>query len=361
MQFETKAIKSIAEMDNLTHFYSAPDTLTVPLLNQANFSPKAVSAFSEIELSSLERKLAKLEGGERACLWQEDSISVWHALVSSLPKDAHVLIPCPHEESSLSHLHEILISEKLSYSCVDIYSPDSWAEAITSQTQMLVLASPTFPDLSIIDLSFAGMFARKHNLILAVDNSVNSPYLQQPLALGAHVVIHSGINFLSKQTMAPFGLLTGNKTLIESVKDRRSTNGMKFSTFDLWLLKKSLETLHLRVERQCLNAQQMALCLLYNPRVSLVKYPFLPSHPQVKLARKQMKFGGAELSFIHKGGKQGARKFIQSLSIIAKGKQTQENYTYACHTDGEGRIKLFAGLEHEMDLCADLEKALAQS
>ncbi|MEL6192698.1 MAG: PLP-dependent transferase [Bacteroidota bacterium] len=361
MQFETQAIKSNAGSDNLSALNLSCNPLPVPLLNQSSFSKRALSAFAEIGIAALEQKLAKLECAEMACLWQEENSSVWEGLLHTLPEKTHVLIPTLPDSAPLSAFQALLEKRNIAYSTIDALATETWTEGLTEDSHMLVLGSPLFSSLNIIDLSFAGMFARKHNLLLAVDNSQNSPYLQQPLKLGADVVIHSGHNFLSKQAIAPFGLIAGKKSLLESIKSYRASGDIKFSSFDLWFLEKSLETLHLRLERQSLNAQQMALCLMYNEKVTSVHYPFLPTHPQVNLARKQMKLGGAELSFMHKDGKAGAKKFLHNLALIAKEKPAKSNYSYVSSISEEGLIKLSAGLEHELDLCADLEKALSQS
>jgi O-succinylhomoserine sulfhydrylase len=220
--------------------------------------------------------------------------------------------------------------------------------------------------------------AKKHNILLNVDNCFCTPYIQRPIEYGADLVIHSGTKFLDGQGRAIGGIIVGKKELIKDVRFFARHSGPSLSPFNAWILSKSLETLAIRMERHSENAQKLAQHLESHPEIEKVKYPFLPSHPQHHLAVKQMKLGGGIVTFIVKGGIDRGRRFLNSLQMLSHTANLGDSRSIATHpastthsklTDAEraavgimpGLIRVSVGLEHIDDVIADIEQALEKS
>jgi O-succinylhomoserine sulfhydrylase len=240
---------------------------------------------------------------------------------------------------------------------------------------MIFVETPSNPALDILDLEWLGKLAKKHNLILNVDNCFATPYLQQPMRWGAHLVTHSATKFMDGQGRVIGGAVVGSKELIKEVRYFTRHTGPSMSPFNAWVLSKSLETLALRMDRHCQNALQLATALESHPQVSKVKYPFLPSHPQYDLAKKQMKLGGGIVTFELKGGLEQGRKFLDSLKMISHTPNLGDSRTIAVHpastthsklTEPErlavgitpGLIRIAVGLENVDDIIADVKQAI---
>ena len=235
--------------------------------------------------------------------------------------------------------------------------------------------SPTNPGVDLLDLEELGRVAKKHGLWLIIDNCFATPYLQQPIRFGADVVIHSGTKLMDGQGRVLAGLAVGCRKLIDRIYRFSRITGPALSPFNAWVLSKSLETLPVRIERHCSNALKVAQFLENHPRVNWVKYPFLPSHPQYDLARKQMKAGGCVVAFEVQGGVEGGRKFFDRIGLLSlsanlgdarsivthpasttHSKLSSEERSQSGITDGMVRISV--GLEHPDDIIADLDQAL---
>lgn len=177
---------------------------------------------------------------------------------------------------------------------------------------MIFVETPSNPALDIIDLEWLGKLAAKHNLILNVDNCFATPYLQNPAKWGAHIVTHSATKFMDGQGRVIGGAIVGKKELIKEIRFfARHTSRLCHQKFDAWILSKSLETLAVRMEQHCKNALELASYLESHKNVEKVRYPFLKSHPQYQLAKKQMRLGGGVVSFEVKGGIDGGRRISQ--------------------------------------------------
>ncbi len=162
-----------------------------------------------------------------------------------------------------------------------------------------------------------GKFAAEHNLILNVDNCFATPVLQLPINYGAHLVVHSATKWIDGQGRVLGGVIVGKKELIREIYLFCRNTGPTFSAFNAWVLSKSLETLDVRMERHCNNALSVAKALENNEKISWVKYPFLPSHPQYEMAKSQMKAGGGILCFEIKGGIESGKRFLNSLELLS--------------------------------------------
>jgi O-succinylhomoserine sulfhydrylase len=165
------------------------------------------------------------------------------------------------------------------------------------QTRLLFAETPSNPGLDLCDLEFIGRLARKHNCLFVVDNTFATPYIQNPVNFGAHLICHSTTKFIDGQGRTLGGVVLGPADIISEVQSMAQHTGLSLSPFNAWILSKSLETLALRMEKHCQNAHALAIFLSKHSDVKLVKYPFLPTHPQYNLARKQMHTGGALVTF----------------------------------------------------------------
>ena len=246
---------------------------------------------------------------------------------------------------------------------------------IKENTKILYIETPTNPAVDILDMEAIGKIAKKHNLIFIVDNCFATPYIQQPIKFGADLVIHSATKLMDGQGRVLGGITVGRKELIREIYLFARNTGPAMSPFNAWVLSKSLETLSVRVEKHCENALQLAKSLENNANVASVKYPFLESHPQYKVAKKQMKLGGNIVAFEIKGGIEAGRKFLNNIKMCSLSANLGDTRTIVTHpastthakvepevkvaagiTDGMVRCSL--GLEHIDDIIADLEQAL---
>jgi O-succinylhomoserine sulfhydrylase len=243
---------------------------------------------------------------------------------------------------------------------------------------MLFIETPSNPGLEIIDLEWAGKFAAANNLILVVDNCFATPYLQQPAKWGAHIVTHSATKYIDGQGRVLGGLILGKKELIKDVEFFTRHTGPSISPFNAWILSKSMETLAVRMDRHCENALKVATYFEGNKEIDFVKYPFLPSHPQFDLAKKQMKQGGGIITLTLKGGLARAQKFIDSLNMISITPNLGDSRSIITHPAStthsklsvderakvgisDGLVRLSVGLEHYEDIIKDVERALHHS
>jgi O-succinylhomoserine sulfhydrylase len=215
-------------------------------------------------------------------------------------------------------------------------------------------------------------------LILNVDNCFATPYLQNPAKWGAHLVTHSATKFIDGQGRVIGGAILGTKELIKEVRFFARHTGPAMSPFNAWLLSKSLETLAVRMEQHCKNALAVATYLEGNPQVEKVKYPFLASHPQHELAKKQMRLGGGVVSFEIKGGIESGRKFLNGLKMLSHSANLGDTRSIATHpastthsklTEEErqvvgitpGLVRISVGLESIQDIIKDVEQAIKAS
>ena len=229
--------------------------------------------------------------------------------------------------------------------------------------------------MDVLDLEYIGQLAKKHNLIFIVDNCFASPYLQQPIQFGADLVIHSGTKLMDGQGRVLAGITIGSADLIDKIYRFSRITGPTLSPFNAWILSKSLETLAVRVDRHCENALKVAQYLEGHPRVNWVKYPFLKSHPNYKLAKRQMKAGGCVVAFEVNGGLQSGRKLFDSIKLLSLSANLGDSRSIVTHPAStthsklseddrakvgitDGMVRISVGLEHIDDIIGDIEQAL---
>jgi O-succinylhomoserine sulfhydrylase len=323
-------------------------------------------------------KLCMLEGTEDGVATSSGMAAMYSSMAAILSTGDHVLACRSVFGSTHQILNTIFPRFGITHSYADVSSPEEWESKIQPNTRMIFVETPSNPALDLIDLEWLGKLAKKHNLILNVDNCFATPYLQNPARFGAHLVTHSATKFMDGQGRVIGGAVLGTKELIKQVRFFARHTGPTLSPFNAWLLSKSLETLAVRMERHCANALSLATWLESQPDVSLVKYPFLPSHPQHALAKKQMRLGGGLVTFEVKGGIEQGRRFLNALQMISHTPNLGDTRTIAIHpastthsklTDAEraavgimpGLIRISVGLEDLKDIIADVEQSLKAS
>lgn len=267
----------------------------------------------------------------------------------------------------------------VTYTYVERPNIEDWEKAIQPNTKIVFLESPSNPGLELFDLEALAKIKKKHpHVIFAIDNCFATPYLQQPLEFGFDLSIHSATKYMDGQGRVLGGVVIGKQDLINEMMFFIRHTGPAMSAFNAWTISKSLETLPLRMDRHCENALALAEALESNPEIAAVKYPFLPSHPQYELAKKQMKGGGGIVTFEVKGGKERAFKFIDALKMILYTSNLGDSRSIATHpatttheklSDAEraelgimpGSIRLSVGLEDKIDIIEDILQALEKT
>jgi O-succinylhomoserine sulfhydrylase len=275
-------------------------------------------------------------------------------------------------------LAKILPRFGITHTYFDAWDPDSWDGLVQKNTKLIFAETPTNPAVDLVDLERLGKLARARNLILVVDNAFSTPIHQKPIQLGADLVIHSATKFIDGQGRVMGGVVVGRADLVKSVFDFARTTGPALSPFNAWILSKSVETLALRMEKHSENAEIVARWLEAQPGVTNVKYPFLPSHPQYELAKRQMTGGGALLSFQLAGGLKQGRRFLDACEMCSLTANLGDTRTIVSHptstthakmTEDErlavgitpGLVRVSVGLESPGDVIRDLAQALERS
>lgn len=333
------------------------------------------SRYSNPNTDEFISKMCRLEKAESGVTTASGMSAVFTSIAALLDSGDHIIASRSLFGSTVQVLDKILPRWKINHTFIDLDRPKTWEDAVQPNSKMLFLETPSNPGLDLIDLEAAGEFAKKHNLILNVDNCFATPYLQQPMDYGADLVIHSATKFIDGQGRAIGGIIVGKNRYVDEIKFFARHTGPALSPFNAWLFSKSLETLPVRMERHCDNAEALARRLQDHSKVNWVKYPFLDSHPQHELAKKQMKRGGGVVSFEIKGGYDKATKFLDELEMLSRSANLGDTRTIATHpastthsklTEEErtkvgitpGMVRIAVGLEAIEDIVEDVEQAL---
>jgi O-succinylhomoserine sulfhydrylase len=336
------------------------------------------SRYSNPNPNELVDKLCRMEGTEDGIATASGMAAMYSSMAALLKTGDHVLACRSVFGSTHQILNTIFPKIGISHSYADVTAPETWESKIQPNTRMIFVETPSNPALDILDLEWLGKLARKHNLILNVDNCFATPYLQNPAKWGADLVTHSATKFIDGQGRVIGGAVLGRKDLIKEIRFFTRHTGPSMSPFNAWILSKSLETLAIRMEKHCQNALELAKYLEGNSQVAVVKYPFLPSHPQHALAKKQMKLGGGLVTFEVKGGLEQGRRVLNNLKMISHTPNLGDTRTIAIHpastthsklTDQEraavgitpGLIRIAVGLENVEDIIGDIEQAVKAS
>lgn len=333
------------------------------------------SRYSNPNTDEFIAKMCSMEGAELGVATSSGMAGVFGCLAGLLKQGDHVLASRSLFGSSHQILSQILPRWGISFTYADVGETDIWEELIKPNTKMLFLETPSNPGLDLIDLEWAGKLAKAHDLIFVVDNCFATPYLQRPIEFGADLVQHSATKFIDGQGRAIGGVIVGSEKYMEEIQFFTRHTGPALSPFNAWLFSKSLETLPVRMDRHCDNAETLADFLGDHKQVNFVKYPFHRDHPQLDLARKQMTGGGGVVCFEIKGGYEKATSFIDKIKILSRSANLGDTRTIVTHpastthsklTDEErelvgitpGLIRIAVGLENSADIVGDVKQAL---
>jgi O-succinylhomoserine sulfhydrylase len=304
--------------------------------------------------------------------------AVFTSLAALLSSGDHLLASRSLFGSTVQILGKILPRWGISHSYADLATPEGWPALIQPNTKAIFVETPSNPGLDLVDLAWLGKLARERGIALIVDNCFTTPYLQQPIRHGADLVIHSATKYIDGQGRTLGGVVVGRQKLIAEVRFFARHTGPALSPFNAWVLSKSLETLAVRMDRHCANALTVAQHFEGHADLEAVRYPFLPSHPQHALARRQMSQGGGIVVIVVKGGLERARRFLDSVRLVSHSPNLGDTRTIVTHpsstthsklTEEErqrvgivpGLVRISVGLEHPDDVIADLEQALRAS
>ncbi|REA60700.1 O-succinylhomoserine sulfhydrylase [Dyadobacter luteus] len=388
MRKQTKAIRTQTKK---THYreHSTPLFLTSSFTFESAEQGKAI--FDETEVGNLYSRFSNptvQEFVDKVCLLEdcEDGIAtatgmaaVFASMAALLKSGDHILACRALFGSAHQIITQIISKWGITYTYLDHDATEAeWDAAVQLNTRMIYLETPSNPGLDLVDLEMIGRVSKKHNLIFNVDNCFASPALQNPADYGADLVVHSATKYMDGQGRVLGGVVVGKKEYIKEVRFFCRQTGPSMSPFNAWVLTKSLETLNLRMEKHAANALALATALDKHPNVKMVKYPFLPSHPQHDLAKKQMSAGGAIVTIDLEGGFQRVSAFMAELEIASLSSNLGDTRTIVTNPYTtthaklkpeekialgitEGLIRISVGLEDVEDLIEDFTNAVTVS
>ncbi|MCU1239838.1 MAG: hypothetical protein JWO71_564 [Candidatus Acidoferrum typicum] len=326
-------------------------------------------------LAIAEQKIAALEGAEAAVVTASGMAAISSALLGALKCGDELISTAQLYGGTYRLMRDVFgdLGIKVHHVGTDLAGID---ELVNSRTRVLYVESPTNPTVRLVDVAKAAQFAKKHNLVSIIDNTFATPVLQQPIKLGYDMVVHSATKALAGHSDVIAGVAVGDKKWMERVQHMVIYLGGSMDPEAAYLLNRGIKTLGLRVRKQCENAMAVAKFLEKHPKVARVFYPGLPSHPDYKLAKRQMRGFGSMLAFDLKGGLPAARRVcdrvqlfllaaslggVESLVVLpiytSHYNMTAEELTRAGVSPGMVRVSI--GIEDSEDLIADLQQALA--
>lgn len=385
---ETKAIRIQTEKTNQKE-HSTPLFLTSSFTYESAEEMAAAFADDDLDINIYSRfsnptvdefihKMAVLEGTDDGVATGTGMAAVFATFMTFLSQGDHIISASAVFGSTHTILTKYLPKWGIECSYFNMTKPDTIEALVKKNTKMLYLETPSNPGLDMIDLEQTAALCKKHNILFVVDNCFATPAVQQPIQYGADLVIHSATKFLDGQGRVLGGVVVGRKELIKDIYLFIRNTGPSLSPFNAWVLSKSLETLYLRMEKHADSALKIATALQDHEAINWVKYPFLPSHPQYGIAKKQMSNGGGLVTFEVKGGLEAGRKFLNALKMISVTNNLGDSRTIASHpastthsklSESErnevgitpGLIRISVGLEHPDDILNDILQALEKS
>jgi O-succinylhomoserine sulfhydrylase len=321
------------------------------------------SRFSNPNVQEFIDKMCALEGAEAGFATASGMSAIFGCFMAFLNSGDH-LLSC---SSVFGSTHTIITKYfkrwNIEYSYAEINDPSSWESMIKPNTKMVYVETPTNPGLDIVDMEWLGKLCKKHNLILIVDNCFATPVLQRPIEFGADLVLHSATKWIDGQGRVLGGVVVGKKDLIHELYMFCRNTGPSLSPFNAWVLSKSLETLDVRIQRHCDNAEALVAALDGHPKLNSIKYPFHPSHPMYDVA------------FDLKGGIESGKKFLNALQMLSLTSNLGDTRSIASHPASTthsklsaeeqqavgitpGLIRISVGLENIEDIKTDILHAL---
>jgi len=383
-KFETRAIRTQLERSQHSE-HSTPVFLTSSFIFEDAEEMRAAfaeekkmniySRFTNPNASEFVDKMVTLEGAEDGYALATGMSAVFNTFAALLSSGDHII----SSDSVFGSTHSLFKKFLPKWNITTSYFPasdlDQIESLITPNTKIIYAESPTNPGVEILDLEELGKIAKKHNLLLVIDNCFATPYIQQPIKFGADLVIHSATKLIDGQGRVLGGVVVGKKELIREIYLFARNTGPSISPFNAWVLSKSLETLAVRLERHSETALRIAEKLERHPKVNWLKYPFLKSHPKYELAKKQMRLGGNIIAFEIEGGLDAGRNFLDAIKMCSLTANLGDSRTIVSHpastthsklSDEEkaavgitnGMIRISIGLEHHEDIMSDILQAL---
>ncbi|PBQ30280.1 O-succinylhomoserine sulfhydrylase [Sphingobacteriaceae bacterium] len=382
--FETQAIRAQMERSQYNE-HSAPLYLTSSFVfdtaeeMRAAFNDEShefiYSRYSNPNTDEFVYKMCLLEGAESGLSFASGMAAIYNSMAALLKSGDHVISCSSVFGATHTIFHKYFPKWNITYSYFDANKPEQIESLVKKESKILFVETPTNPAIEVIDLELLGKLAKKHNLILIVDNCFATPYIQKPIIYGADIVVHSATKYIDGQGRVLGGVAVGKTDLIKEIYLFSRITGPSLSPFNAWTLSKSLETLALRMDRHCENALFVAEKLESSTQLDFVKYPFLKSHPHYELAKKQMKLGGGIITFSVKGGYESAKKFLDALKMIKISPNLGDSRSIATHPASSthcklseeerlavgilpGLIRISVGLENKEDIINDILQAL---
>jgi O-succinylhomoserine sulfhydrylase len=334
------------------------------------------SRYRNPTVAMFEERLRLLEGAEACRATASGMAAVFAALLCRLRAGQRVVSSRALFGSCHFIVADLLPRWGIETVLIDGRDLAAWESALAGGAALAFCESPSNPTMEIIDIAEVAWLTHRAGGILVVDNVFATPLLQKPLALGADVVVYSATKHIDGQGRCLGGaILASEKFIKDDLGPFYRHTGPSLSPFNAWLLLKGLETLELRVERQCRTAAAVASYLESHPKIERVIYPGLPSHPQYELAGRQMRQGGSLVCFDIAGGKEGCFRFLDALRLVDISNNLGDSKSLVTHPAttthsrlkpeeradlgiGDGLVRFSAGLEAEADLLGDIERAL---
>ncbi len=374
--FATRAIHAGQDADPAT------GATVVPIYATSTYTQAAPGQHKGYEYSrsgnptraALETCLASLEGGERGLAFAS-GLAASTAVLSTLKPGDEVVAAADLYGGTYRLLERVFKPWGLIARYTDDPTPAGFAQLLTEKTKLVWIESPTNPLLQILDIAAIAEAAHKVGALLAVDNTFASPYLQQPIALGADLVVHSTTKYLGGHSDVVGGAVVGRKELLQQIAFYQNAAGGVPGPFDAYLTLRGLKTLAVRMDRHCANARRLAAWLSEQPQAERVYYPGLPSHPGHEIAKRQMRDFGGMISVRLKGDGEAAKRFLTKTQLFSLAESLGGVESLVCHPAtmthasipaelriargiDDGLIRLSVGIEDLEDLQEDLHRAL---
>ncbi|AUC16076.1 O-succinylhomoserine sulfhydrylase [Tenacibaculum sp. SZ-18] len=382
--FETQAVRIQTERSQFSE-HSTPLYITSSFIfddaedMRASFAEEKqrnlYSRFSNPNTTEFVDKIVAMEGAEAGYAFATGMSAVFSTFGALLNSGDHIVSSRSVFGSTHSLFTKYLPKWNIETSYFKVNEVDKVESLIQPNTKILYAESPTNPAVDILDLELLSAIAKKHKLLLVVDNCFATPYLQNPIKFGADLVIHSATKLIDGQGRVLGGVTVGKADLVREIYLFSRNTGPAMSPFNAWVLSKSLETLAVRADKHCQNALKVAQFLESHSEVNFVKYPFLKSHPQYKVAKKQMRLGGNIVVFEIKGGVEAGRRFLDRIKLCSLSANLGDSRTIVTHPSStthsklstedrlevgitDGLVRCSVGLEFVDDVIKDLDQAL---
>jgi O-succinylhomoserine sulfhydrylase len=382
--FETEAIRTQMERSQYAE-HSAPLYLTSSFVFEDaeelraafadEFDRNIYSRFSNPNTQELVDKICTLEGAEEGIAFASGMAAVFASFAALLSSGDHVVSARSIFGSTHSLFTKYFNKWNIETTYFNANTPQEVETVIQPNTKIIYIETPTNPGLDVLDMEYLSEVAKNNNILLVVDNCFATPYLQKPIVFGADLVIHSATKLIDGQGRVLGGLIVGESDLINEIRPFFRNSGSALSPFNAWVLSKSIETLAVRLDRHCENALALAKHLENHPKISKVKYPFLTTHPQYEIAKKQMLKGGNIVTFELKEGIKAVQVFLNQIQMCSLSANLGDTRTIVTHPATsthsklsieeralvgitDGLIRLSVGLENIEDIKQDIDQAL---